>query len=89
MDIRAQVGAAIRRHRHAAGLSQEAMAEHAGIDRSYASGLERGVRNPTVVILERVATALGVRPADLLLPPEPRTRAARAPARRPGTTKAP
>jgi transcriptional regulator with XRE-family HTH domain len=66
MDVCALVGRNIRRHRLAAGLSQEALADEAGLDRTYISGLERGVRNPTVKVLYSLATVLRVRMADLV-----------------------
>ena len=48
------------------GLSQEAMALEAGIDRTYASQIERGVSNPSLRVICAVAEILGVEPADLL-----------------------
>ena len=48
------------------GLSQEAMALEAGIDRSYASQIERGIGNPSLRVICAVAEILGVEPADLL-----------------------
>lgn len=65
MDIRKRVGANIRRLRQEAGWSQEELGDRAGIDRTYVSGVERGVRNPTLTVLERFAVALGVDAADL------------------------
>ncbi len=65
-EIQQIVGRNVRQARKAAGMSQEALADTAGIDRTYVSGVERGVRNPTVTILDRLAKALGVTPADLL-----------------------
>ena len=65
-DIRKAVGRNVRQARQAMGLSQEALAHKAEIDRTYVSGVERGVRNPTVTILARLAEALGTKPADLL-----------------------
>ncbi len=58
--------------RNRAKLSQEALADAAEIDRTYVSGLERGVRNPTVAVLAKLATALRVKPHELLLPPDSR-----------------
>ncbi len=66
MDIRKQIGLNIRRKRDALGLSQEALAHESGIHRTYISGLERGVRNPTVIIIQSIADALDVRPSELL-----------------------
>jgi len=48
------------------GLSQEAMALEAGIDRTYASQIERGISNPSLRVICAVAKILGVEPVDLL-----------------------
>lgn len=66
MDIRARLGLNIRRLRTESGLSQEAFADLAGIHRTYVSDIERGARNPTITIVQRLGEALGVNPADLL-----------------------
>ena len=66
MDIRRQVGANVRRLREQRGWSQEALAFECGLHRTYVSGVERGVRNPTVLVLQDIATALGVPAAKLL-----------------------
>jgi transcriptional regulator with XRE-family HTH domain len=66
MEIRRQVGANVRRLREARGWSQEQLAFECGLHRTYISGVERGVRNPTVVVLAEIATALGVPPSRLL-----------------------
>ena len=55
---RALVARNIRRLRVAKGLSQEVLAVDAEIDRTYVSRLERGLENPTVAVLERLAKAL-------------------------------
>lgn len=47
-------------------MSQEDLAEATGLHRTYISGLERGVRNPTVKILEKLARALKTSPSSLL-----------------------
>ncbi len=57
-SLGAAVGVAIRHRRTAMGLSQEQLGEIAGLDRTYISGVERGVRNPTISSLGRIATAL-------------------------------
>lgn len=63
------VGENVRRAREAIGVSQEELGDRAGIDRTYVSGVERGVRNPTVKVLARLAEALAVPPAVLLKEP--------------------
>jgi transcriptional regulator with XRE-family HTH domain len=58
MKAGALVARNIRRLRVAKGLSQEVLAVDAEIDRTYVSRLERGLENPTVAVLERLAKAL-------------------------------
>lgn len=65
-DIRKRLAANVALLRKEAGMSQEAFADHAGIHRTYISDIERGVRNPTIVVIERLARALKVRPGRLL-----------------------
>jgi len=55
----------LRSLRTKAGLSQEETAEKAGIHVTYLSGVERGLRNPSVRTLRRLALALGVKTKDL------------------------
>jgi transcriptional regulator with XRE-family HTH domain len=50
----------VRQRRTELGLSQEALAELSGLDRTYISGIERGVRNPTLSTAEKLAEALSV-----------------------------
>jgi transcriptional regulator with XRE-family HTH domain len=66
MDIRKQVGVNLQRLRREKGWSQEDMAFESGLHRTYVSGIERGVRNPTILILDKIAKSLGVTPAELL-----------------------
>ncbi|MBT4219753.1 MAG: helix-turn-helix transcriptional regulator [Rhodospirillaceae bacterium] len=68
MDIRRQVGLNVKKIRKKHGWSQEALAFETGLHRTYVSGIERGIRNPTVTILAKLAIALGVQPSDLLKP---------------------
>ena len=68
MDVRRRVGSNLKRFREEQGFSQEAFADHCGLHRTYISGIERGVRNPTIVILEKIAKALKVSPGALLDP---------------------
>jgi transcriptional regulator with XRE-family HTH domain len=60
MDPRKQLGLNLRALRKARGLSQERFALEHDIDRTYVSGIERGQRNPTVTVLQRLADALGM-----------------------------
>ena len=66
MDVRARVGRNKKRLREVRGWSQEELADRAGIHRTYVSGVERGVRNPTVTVLEKLAIALGATLPDLV-----------------------
>ncbi len=69
MDIRKQVGANVQRIRLERAWSQEELAFRSGLHRTYVSGVERGTRNPTVVVLQQLAEALEV-PAGQLLKSE-------------------
>jgi transcriptional regulator with XRE-family HTH domain len=66
-DVRKTVGRNVRRLREEAGLSQEKLALEADLDRTYVSGVERGVRNPTVTVVARIAKALKTEPNKLLI----------------------
>lgn len=66
MDVCQRLGRNLRRLREAKGLSQEQFADEAGIHRTYVSDLERGSRNPTIRVVDRVAKALGVTASDIL-----------------------
>ncbi|MFN7264795.1 MAG: helix-turn-helix domain-containing protein [Phenylobacterium sp.] len=57
--MRRRVGLNVKRLREAQGISQEDLADRAGVHRTYVSGVERGVRNPTITVLEKIAGALG------------------------------
>ena len=65
MDIRKRIGWNVRRLRAQRELTQEDFATDSGFDRGYISGVERGVRNPSVLVLERLCTALKVDVAEL------------------------
>lgn len=60
----------VRRVRQEIGLSQEALADLAGLHRTYVSSIERGTRNVGVTNVFRLAQALGVDPRELLRPIE-------------------
>jgi len=59
-------GERVRVLRQARGLSQEALALVAGLDRTYIGGVERGERNISLLNIQKIAQALGVSSADLL-----------------------
>jgi transcriptional regulator with XRE-family HTH domain len=71
MDAREKIAVNIRRLRVARGVSQDAFAVDAGIDRTYVSRIERRLENPTVTVLERIAAALCVEIAVLFVDPGP------------------
>lgn len=58
-------GLNVARAREACGLSQDKLAEKADIDRTYLSGIERGVRNPGIRTVLSLARALGIGVEDL------------------------
>ena len=60
----------LRRIRVAKDVSQERLAFDAGVDRSYLGGLERAEENPTIDILDKLATTLGVNLNELFEPPQ-------------------
>jgi transcriptional regulator with XRE-family HTH domain len=66
MDVVQLLRVNVRHHRRLKGMSQERLALDAGMERSYVSDLERGMRNPSVRALGRLAEALGVEPGLLL-----------------------
>lgn len=66
MDIQARLGLNVRRLREAKGWSQEDYADRAGIHRTYVSDIERGRRNPTITVVEKLAGPFAIPPGDLL-----------------------
>jgi len=64
-DIRERFGYAVKRRREDLDLTQEELADRAGIHRTYLSDIERGSRNPSLVNIERLAAALAVRVSEL------------------------
>lgn len=65
-DIGLIFGEVLRRHRSEKGISQEELAFLAGVDRTFISRLERGIRQPTITTLIGIGQALGVSAADLV-----------------------
>ena len=72
MDMRKLVGRNVRRIRLRKGLTQEKFAELSGFSQQYISGLEQGNRNPTVVTVYEIASALSVSYLELMRPPRKR-----------------
>jgi transcriptional regulator with XRE-family HTH domain len=70
MDMRKLVGRNVKRIRQEKGLTQEQLAEISGFSQQYISGLEQGRRNPTIVSLYELATALEVSHMELVRPTE-------------------
>ena len=66
MEIRQRLAQNLRRLRTERGWSQEEYADRAGIHRTYISDIERGARNPTIMIVEKLAQALDVKAAELI-----------------------
>ena len=66
MDIRKKFGKRVKSYRLKKDLSQEALAHEADSNRTYISDVERGRRNPSIEVVERIAKALNVTMGDLL-----------------------
>ena len=66
MDVRSRLAANMKALRKGRGWSQEALAGEAGLDRTYISGIERKVKNPTITVVDRIAKALGCKLGELL-----------------------
>lgn len=78
--LRSTLAKNLQRLRRERDLSQEALADRVGIDRTYVSALERQVYSATIDMVERLAAALAVEPVELLAPSsivtqDPETRA--------------
>lgn len=64
-SVQAQFGAHLKKLRLQSGLSQEAFADKCGLDRTYVSGIERGVRNPTLEVISVLGKGLGIEIKEL------------------------
>jgi DNA-binding XRE family transcriptional regulator len=80
MKIREVFARNLRRRRHARGLSQEALAHEADMDRTYISALERGLYGASIDTVAKLAEVLGIEPDELLqrLPKPPRSKSSNA-----------
>lgn len=65
-------GEVLRAARHAAGMSQEALALDAGMERNFVSLIETGRNQPTITTIFKLARALGLSPGELVLETEAR-----------------
>ncbi|MEY4200498.1 MAG: hypothetical protein RLZZ265_2238 [Verrucomicrobiota bacterium] len=65
-SVLAALGQNVRRRREARELTQEKLAERASLDPTYISGIERGLRNPGIKNVAKLAKALGFTTAELL-----------------------
>jgi transcriptional regulator with XRE-family HTH domain len=65
-DLKTAIGNVLRAKREKLAVSQEVLAERAGVDRTYISILERGLKSPTVETLERICAALGTLPERVI-----------------------
>ena len=68
MGVRQVFGTNVRRLRLEKGMSQQEFGFTAGIDRTYVSGVERGLRNPSLVLAEKFAKGLEFELFELLRP---------------------
>lgn len=66
MEIRVRFSLKMRRLRQSKGLSQKEFTHEAGLHRTYVSDLERGARNPTITVVDKLAEALEVKIGELL-----------------------
>lgn len=66
MDVRERIGLNLQTLRRAKGFSQEELAHQAEVHQTYLSGVERGKRNPSILVLARIAGALGVDVEELV-----------------------
>ena len=67
MDLKEIMAMNLRRKRHDRHMTQEELAERAGLSARYVGAIERGDVSASVTVLGQIAEALGVEPGDLLL----------------------
>ena len=67
MDLKEIMAINLRRKRHDQNMTQEELAERAGVSARYVGAIERGDVSASVTVLGQIAEALGVEPGDLLL----------------------
>ena len=67
MSVRLLFGKNVKKVREQKGWSQDRLSEETGLHRTYIRGIERGVRNPTIEIVQQLSTALSVEIQDLFI----------------------
>ena len=72
MDLKEVVAINLRRIRHAKKMTQEELADAAGLSARYVGDIERADKSPSVSVLGRIADALMIDPAELIQPVKPR-----------------
>jgi transcriptional regulator with XRE-family HTH domain len=72
MDLKEVVAINLRRIRHAKEMTQEDLAEAAGLSARYVGAIERADKSPSVSVLGRIADALMIDPRELIQPVRPR-----------------
>ncbi|TLY81053.1 MAG: helix-turn-helix transcriptional regulator [Gammaproteobacteria bacterium] len=65
-QIRSTFGQVLREQRTARGISQEDLALNADVDRTFVSQMERGIRQPTITTIMKLAEALGIQASALV-----------------------
>jgi transcriptional regulator with XRE-family HTH domain len=65
LSTQQKLGKLLRAYRNDAGLTQEKLGELTGLDRTYISGIERGLRNPSIRNIDKLAKALHISVGDL------------------------
>lgn len=73
MDLKEIVAINLRRVRHAKEMTQEELADAAGLSARYVGAIERADKSPSVTVLGRIADALMIDPAELIRPLKPRS----------------
>ena len=66
MDVCQKLGLRVQQLRQAKGWSQDEFAHRANLHRTYVSGVERGIRNPTITVLEKLAAGLEIKLSELV-----------------------
>ncbi|MHC3125967.1 transcriptional regulator [Brevundimonas sp. GN22] len=66
MDVCKKLGLRVQQLRQAKGWSQDEFAHRANLHRTYVSGVERGIRNPTITVLEKLAAGLEITLSELV-----------------------